>query len=36
MMFAKHPKLAKEFAAKTINMKALPEKKRPLKPAVKK
>ena len=26
-MFAKHPKMAKEFASKTPNMKALPEKK---------
>ncbi len=26
-MFAKHPKIAKEFAAKTPNIKALPEKK---------
>lgn len=25
-MFAKHPQLAKEFAAKTKNIKALPEK----------
>lgn len=27
-MFAKHPKLAKEFAAKTKSIKALPEKVR--------
>jgi len=26
-MFAKHPKLAKEFAAKTKSIKALPERK---------
>lgn len=26
-MFAKHPKIAKEFAKKTPSMKALPEKK---------
>lgn len=25
-MFAKHPKIAKEFASKTKNMKSLPEK----------
>lgn len=27
-MFAVHPKLAKEFAAKTLSIKNLPEKKR--------
>lgn len=26
-MFAKHPKIAKEFASKTKSIKALPEKK---------
>ena len=30
-MYAVHPKLAKEFADKTINMKKLPEKKEPTK-----
>lgn len=28
-MFARHPKLAKEFAAKTPSIKALPEKVHP-------
>ncbi len=27
-MFAKHPKIAKEFASKTKSIKALPEKKK--------
>ena len=27
-MFAKHPEIAKEFAAKTPSMKSLPEKKK--------
>lgn len=34
-MFAKHPGIAKEFAEKTLSIKALPEhskKKRPTKP----
>lgn len=31
-MFATHPKLAKEFAAKTASIKALPEKK--IRPAI--
>lgn len=35
-MFAKHPKLAKEFAEKTASMRALPEKvrKRPVVPKI--
>lgn len=35
-MFAKHPKLAKEFAAKTLSLKNLPEKKgkKPVTPKV--
>jgi len=33
MMFALHPKIAREFAAKTKSIKALPEKKKaPVKP----
>jgi len=27
-MFARHPKIAKEFASKTANIKKLPEKKK--------
>lgn len=35
-MFAKHPKLAKEFAAKTKSIAALPDKKLPTKPKIQK
>lgn len=33
-MFAHHPKLAREFAAKTKDIKALPEKVRKKRPAI--
>lgn len=33
-MFAKHPKLAKEFAAKTSSIKALPERVKKKRPAI--